>query len=202
MTAIAVQSERSSIQETVYNGQKKPISWAEFQKKYLHRDDKFKYEWVNGFVEKTPRTINQLQQIIFDNLVDFFDRLRSEGKVNGRLSAEVDTFFLDKVHRRPNGAYFSAAQRVLMAKSINQIPQFVIEIISTTDEINRVYAKMKNYRAAKVPVVWHIFPELQEVHIYHDLKMQICVVDMICSAAPVLPDFNIPLFDIFKDPID
>ena len=99
MTAIAVQAERHSFQKTFLNGQKKQISWVEFQKRYLHRDDKFKYEWVNGFVEKTPRTMNQLQQIIFDNLVDFFDKLRAEGKVNGRLSAEVDTFFLDKVHR-------------------------------------------------------------------------------------------------------
>ena len=89
-----------------------------------------------------------------------------------------------------------------MAKSINQVPEFVIEIISTTDEMNRVYTKMRNYRAAKVPVVWHIFPELQEVHIYHGLKMHICVGDMMCSAAPVLPDFNIALSDIFKAPID
>ena len=202
MTAIAFQTDRISVQKTLENGQKKRIEWAEFQKKYLHRDDKFKYEWVDGFVEKTARTMNQLQQIIFHNLVDFFDRLRTEGKVNGRLSAEVDTFFLDKVHRRPDGAYFSAAQRVLMAQSINQVPQFVIEVISTTDEMNRVYAKMKNYRAANVPVVWHIFPELKEVHVYHGLNMKICVGDVLCSAAPVLPDFNIPLLDIFKAPID
>ena len=202
MTAIAFQTDRISVQKNLTIGQKKRIEWAEFQKKYLHRDDKFKYEWVDGCVEKTPRTMNQLQQIIFDNLVDFFDRLRAEGKANGRLSAEVDTFFLDKVHRRPDGAYFSAAQRVLMAQSINQVPQFVIEVISTTDEMNRVYAKMKNYRAANVPVVWHIFPELQEVHIYHGLDMRICVGDVICSAAPVLPDFNILLSDIFKAPID
>lgn len=32
----------------------KLISWEAFEKKYLSREDRFKYEWVNGTVEKTP----------------------------------------------------------------------------------------------------------------------------------------------------
>jgi hypothetical protein len=28
----------------------KKISWENFQKKYLTREDRFKYEWVNGMV--------------------------------------------------------------------------------------------------------------------------------------------------------
>jgi len=39
--------------------QKKPrkISWETFQKKYLSKEDKYKYEWLDGIVEKTPRTM-------------------------------------------------------------------------------------------------------------------------------------------------
>lgn len=33
----------------------KSISWADFQKKYLSREDNYKYEWLNGIVEKTNR---------------------------------------------------------------------------------------------------------------------------------------------------
>ena len=53
---------------------KKPayILWEELQCKYLSREDKFKYEWVTGMVEKTERTMNQYQTFIAANLLDFF----------------------------------------------------------------------------------------------------------------------------------
>ena len=30
----------------------KPILWAYFERKYLSREDGFKYEWLNGTIEK------------------------------------------------------------------------------------------------------------------------------------------------------
>ena len=36
----------------------KKISWETFKNRYLSREDDFMYEWVNGYVEKTKRSIN------------------------------------------------------------------------------------------------------------------------------------------------
>jgi len=174
----------------------KLISWEQFQRKYLQREDKWKYEWVNGVVEKTPRSMNQLQQIILINLQEWLDKLRTPQLHLGKLLSEVDSFF-GKAHRRPDIAYFSEQQIAAIPKG-NQVPQFVIEIISSTDQMNLVHKKMRDYRSAGVPVVWHIFPELQEVHVYTGDDMTICRGEKLCSAEPVIQGFSIPAQEVFN----
>ena len=176
------------------------ISWESFKSKYLSREDGYKYEWLNGVVEKSKRTMDYTQFYIAQNLRDFFENLRFEKKVTGMLMPEGDVFFLDK-HRRPDIAYFDSQQIDSAADGINPTPKFVIEIISNTDAINRVNKKMQNYRAAKVEVVWHIFPQDQEVQVYFGDNLDTVNIkrgDMICSAGSTLPDFNMRVSDIFK----
>ncbi len=175
-----------------------PISWEAFERKYLTREDLFKYEWVNGLIEKTPRSMDQKQQYLYINLFKFLTELNLAGKASGHLLPEVDTFFLDKAHRRPDMAYFSDEQCKLMAEEVNQVPKFVVEVISTNDQINRVHKKMKNYRDAEVTVVWHIFPLLEEIHVYNGLTMNVCSGEMLCSAEPVIPHFKLSVNQIFK----
>ena len=197
MVATAIQ--KTSITQS--NGHSpKSISWVEFEKKFLSLEDGFKYEWVNGIVEKTPRAMNQNQYYLLDNLEAFLYQLKSQYPITGKFNTEIDTFFLDKVHRRPDSAYFTDAQRKLMAQSINQIPKFVIEVVSSRDQINAVHKKMQNYRDADVEVVWHIFPLLNEIHVYKGFSMSICKGDMLCSAEPVIPNFLISVHDVFKKP--
>lgn len=196
MAATAIQEKRFTPTMVVEKNQS--VTWHDFEKKYLIREDNFKYEWVNGLIEKTPRSMDQKQQFIYDNLSDFLTDLRIAGQASGRLSAEVDTFFLEKTHRRPDIAYFSDDQRKKMAQGINQVPKFVVEVISTKDQINLVHRKMQNYRDAEVDVIWHIFPLLNEIHVYNGLTMNICRGNMLCSAEPVIPNFKLSVNQIFK----
>lgn len=196
MVATVIQKKVNSPLTVV---QKQPtISWETFERKYLIREDFFKYEWVNGLIEKTPRSMEQKQQYIYNNLSDFLTDLRFAGKASGRLLPEVDTFFLEKAHRRPDIAYFSDEQCKLMAEEVNQVPKFVIEIISSKDQINRVHKKMQNYRDAEVEIVWHIFPLLKEIHVYKGLTMTVCSGEMLCSAEPVIPHFKLSVNQIFN----
>jgi Uma2 family endonuclease len=176
------------------------ISWKAFKSRYLSREDGYKYEWLNGEIEKTKRTMDYTQFYIVQNLRDFFEFLRFSNKINGILLTEGDVFFVGK-HRRPDIAYFTPEQIASAADGINPVPQFIIEIISNTDAINRVNKKLGDYRAANVKVVWHIFPQSQEVHVYCGDNLDTVYIkrdSAICSAEPVLPDFQMPVFDIFK----
>ena len=176
------------------------ISWEAFQRRYLSREDAYKYEWLNGTIEKTKRTMDKAQFYILRNLLEKFRELQFSNKTNGELITEGDVFFLEK-HRRPDIAFFTAQQIEDAADGINPVPKFVIEIISNTDAINRVNKKLQDYRAANVEVVWHIFPQSQEVHIYGGDNLDTVHIkrgDMICSANPTLSDFNMPVSDIFK----
>ncbi|WP_353481533.1 Uma2 family endonuclease [Haliscomenobacter sp.] len=176
------------------------ISWELFQRKYLSREDAYKYEWLNGVVEKTRRTVDYTRFYIIQNLQNFFYGLQSQSLMDGALITEGDVFFLNK-HRRPDIAYFSSAQIQAAADGVRPVPQFVIEIISNHDAINRVFLKMQDYRAAGVQVVWHILPLTGEVHVFTggDLRnMTVLTADMQCSAAPVLPDFELSVADVLN----
>lgn len=175
------------------------ISWEDFQAEYLTREDAYKYEWLDGIVEKTERAMNQNQFFILQNLLKFFRELLNAGKASGELISEGDTFFLEN-HRRPDISYFTNEQIARAARGENQVPQFVIEIISKNDVANKVQAKVQDYQRAEVQVIWHLYPELEEVHIYHGKQVTICSGDDLCSAAPVLPAFELRVNAIFQKP--
>jgi len=176
------------------------ISWEEFEKEYLVREDEFKYEWVRGQVVKTSRTINQHQYFILKNIERLFLQLRQMGKVSGELMTEIDTFFFENAHRRPDLAWFSEEQAASMAHRQNQVPNFIIEIVSDNDNADNLLDKLSDYADAHVEVVWLISPKLEQVHIYSGKSQGVYKGDMICSASPVLPEFQISVNDIFKKP--
>lgn len=194
MASTAVNIPGVAVQET--GEVQQPVSWQEFEQQYLGREDAFKYEWVRGAVVKTPRVMNQYQYFILDNLTEFFNRLRMENKASGKLYAEIDTFFQKNVHRRPDLAWFSDEQVARMARRENQVPKFVIEIISENDVVD----KLKDYHDAQVGVVWLISPNLEQVHIFAGGDSTICTGEMMCSAAPVLPGFEMSANAIFEKP--
>jgi Uma2 family endonuclease len=198
MTVTAVQQSKQSTAPAAKGGQPKHISWEQFQKRYLNREDGNKYEWVNGVVIKTKRTMDQSQYLILRNLRRIFTQLLVEKKVTGGFEAEVETFFLKGNFRRPDISYFTEEQEDKMANGeLQQIPPFVIEIISNNDQMNNVEDKMLDYQAAGVQVVWQIFPKQQVIHVYHGDQMTRHKAGQVVSAAPVLPEFRTGVEEVF-----
>ena len=114
----------------------------------------------------------------------------------------ADIFFGEN-HRRPDVAYLTDEQIARTAYGENQVPGFVIEVISKKDQMDLVHKKMDDYRGAGVKVVWHIFPSREQVHVYHGKnlsEMLVCMGVVLCSAAPVLPDFEMSANAIFQKP--
>jgi Uma2 family endonuclease len=179
------------------------ISWELFQQKYLTREDNFKYEWVDGLVVKTVRGIDKSQLYILHNLQAFFRQLQNNGKIEGDLIAEPDLFFLSN-HRRPDIAWLTQQQIYNLAEpEAYEVPRFLIEIVSTNDQINKVKAKMINYAEAGVEVVWQVFPAHRQVDVYSGTflhQMTVCRENDICTAAPTLPDFQLSVNEIFFKP--
>lgn len=94
--------------------------------------------------------------------------------------------------RRPDIAFFTNNQIEKAKEGNDEIPEFVIEVISENDNINKVEAKISEYYKAGVKVVWLILPEEKSVYVYTSRRdVKICIENDICSAAPVLPEFEI-----------
>jgi Uma2 family endonuclease len=113
--------------------------------------------------------------------------------------SEYDTKLSGIQLRRPDIAYLTKNQVQLGKNGEDVIPEFIIEIISGTDNINKVEEKITEYFKSGVKVVWNIMPEQQLVYVYTSRKsVKICNENDICSASPVLNDFEISVKSIFQ----
>jgi Uma2 family endonuclease len=186
----------TAVQEKTYSPTNVPapykISLGEFQKKYLSRKDNFKYEWVSGIVEKTPRIMNRNQTLIIQRLQRLFLTTKAHQEMS-ELVAELDMFLPTANRtRRADFGVLTAKQIIASANDDMSPARFVIEIISKNDQINEVGLKLIEYFKNGVEVVWVIFPTLKKVEVYRSLRdISICFDSDICSASPVLPDFQI-----------
>jgi Uma2 family endonuclease len=194
MSAAAV-AEFSNIKEKA----KRLITLEAFHNLYDNREDDYKYEWCNGVVEKTPRTMNRSQLLIVHNLSRLFLQTAAF-KNQGELEREVK-MFLPKANRSrvADLAYLTPAQIRETDDIRPGISEFVIEIISKNDKAEDIQEKLDQYFANGIKVVWHIFPKLKLVEVYSAPDIvKICRGTAVCSAAPVLPDFNIEAQDLFR----
>jgi Uma2 family endonuclease len=158
-------------------------------------EDGFKYEWNDGELIKFVG-MNRTQVFIYEALNQFFIE-KGLWKI-GTLISEYDVQLSGIQMRRPDIAFLSKGQIALTKRGEDEIPEFVIEIISGNDKANKVEEKTIEYFKAGVKVVWLIYPDNKTVQVYTSLKQaQICTDDDICSAKPVLPDFEIKVSEIF-----
>jgi Uma2 family endonuclease len=177
---------------------KKPrlISLQSFLKRYSDIEDGYKYEYNNGIIEKT-KTMNQEQTTLFAALLRVYITTQSfqEG---GTITSETNMNTTDVQLRKPDIAIYSADQLKLMRNGQNQIAEWVAEVISDTDNINRVNKKVEEYFEAGVKVVWHIFPNIETVYVYTAADVvTICKGSKICSGAPAVSDFEISAANLF-----
>ncbi len=158
-------------------------------------EDGFKYEWNDGELIKFVG-MNKTQFHIFGILNRLF--ISKGFWKEGTFVAEQDVQLSGIQMRRPDIAYFTIEQESNMKQGEDEIPEFAIEIISGNDKANKVEEKTIEYFKAGVKVLWLIYPDNKTVQVYTSLKQaQICTDDDICSAKPVLEDFEIKVSDIF-----
>lgn len=168
-----------------------PATFEEFLR--FEPTDGLKYEWNDGELIKFSGMKRRHLKII-QSLNLRFDATKAK-KNRGQLICEQDVMLTGIQMRRPDVAYFSDEQ--IQDEAGEVIPAFCIEVISPTDESEKVEAKRIEYFKAGVQVVWHIFPENGEVFVYTSAKtVQICSDDDLCSALPVLDDFVITVNEL------
>jgi Uma2 family endonuclease len=170
-----------------------PRTLAEFR--IWEPNDGFKYEWNDGELIKFTG-MDKKQLYIYDLLLELF--FEKGLKKTGTFVAEQDVKLTGIQMRRPDIAYFTKEQVLKTKEGEDEIPEFVIEIISNSDNINKVEEKINEYFKAGVKVIWNIYPDHKMVYVYTSRKqVQICTDDDICSAKPILAEFEISVNQIF-----
>ena len=159
-------------------------------------EDGYKYEWNDGELIKFTG-MKQEQWYVYEILNILL--IEKGYHKTGTLMAEPDIMLTGIQMRRPDIAYFTREQiRLGRINEVDIIPEFAIEVISTNDQIRQVRNKLNEYFKNGVKVVWLVYPNEQEVEVFTSYKqVKICTGDDICSASPVLPDFEISVSAIF-----
>lgn len=177
--------------------QPRRISKEEFLRRYSDKEDGYKYEWNGGLVEKT-RAMNQRQSILHGilNLIFIKTQMFKQG---GMFFAESEMDTTASQMRKPDLAIYSGEQVRQIKNGKKQVALWVGEVISPTDNADKINEKLDEYFLAGVRVVWHIFPAAKKVDVYTSPdNVTICRGKTICSGAPALPDFEIAAQDLFS----
>lgn len=162
-------------------------------------EDRFKYEWVNGVIEKSPKMITFENLYLVERLDDLFQSLKPALPERGMLFTQPESMTSNTQLRVPDMAYYTARQIAEAAKGgIPTIPEFIIEFISDNDPHPRVLAKLEEYFNAGARVIWLIVPQLKSVYVYtSSVDVMICKGERVCSAEPVIPGFKISAGALF-----
>ncbi|MCB1189598.1 MAG: Uma2 family endonuclease [Leptospiraceae bacterium] len=162
-------------------------------------DPGYKYEWNNGLLEADNK-LKFSEQILVDNIIRKYCQTDSFKKGNSLLP-EVECY-LSKVQsvKKPDICYLTKEQiKNSRQKSVDQVPSFVIEIISPSNTVSEIEKKIHDYFQAGTKVIWIIYPELCSVKVYYSPKqIKVCTENDICDAGDVISDFHITVNEIFQ----
>lgn len=184
--------QASQITETLPRTLEEFIDWEP--------NDGFKYEWNDGEIIQFTG-MKQAQFYIYDILLElFFDK---GYKKSHSMIAEPDVELTGIQMRRPDIAFYTKEQVKKGRKEETVIPAFAIEIISSNDQINQMEKKLVEYFKAGMQVVWVVIPSQRIVYVHsysNRREVKLCLGSDVCSAAPVLPDFEIQVDALLASP--
>ena len=101
--------------------------------------------------------------------------------------------------RIPDLAFFTAEQHFSAIKGQHPIPQLAMEFLSKGETAEDIADKINDYFSSGVKLVWYIYPKTEMIYAYSSPKdIKIYQGEDICSASPVIPDFQFQTKDIFR----
>lgn len=166
-------------------------------------DSEMLYEIVDGeIVEKDMGAYEILiANLIFEHLAPFV-RANKLGCATHEM-----VFYLKSVdqHCRPDLAFVSA-ERWPVTKGRPKtpaweiVPDLACEVVSPSNTMDEVVAKVREYFTAGVRLVLVVLPDDEQVYVY-DSPESITVVPKsgTLTAEPVVPGFRLPLAELFDD---
>jgi Uma2 family endonuclease len=179
-----------------YGKVKDYISKEEYRERFSDLEDGYKYEWNDGIIEKTE-SMKKYQALIEAAILRLFYTTEAFQK-QGMICAEMETDTSEVQIRKPDMAFYTAEQLNLMSDDIAQIPAWVAEIISKTDDLEEVQKKIVEYFNAGTQCVWIVLPQNKMVYVYTSISdVTVCKGETLCSGAPVLNDFQIKAHQLF-----
>ena len=158
---------------------------------------KYKYEWVDGELEKTDYMMKNTERGIVKRVRNAFYKTKAF-KEGGELFAETHVPVTETRVRIPDLCFFTSEQIEASEQGGFPVPAWAIEIISPNETGFKIERKALEYMKAGVKVLWQIYPNLRMVHVRTSANnTQLYFEADECTAAPALPDMKIEVNTLF-----
>ena len=180
----------------------KQITVAEFEQLLaLPQNQDRLLELIHGeIVEKMP---TEEHGLLSGNIITSLNNFVKPRRL-GRVGTEVrHRHAKDARNARLPDISFTSVKRPLVTKgSVPQFPELAVEIKSPDDTVRHLREKADYYLANGVQQVWLVYPEQQMVEVYTlDGDVELLFVGDQITGGELLPDFFMPVAEIFEDPL-
>jgi Uma2 family endonuclease len=179
----------------------------EFMQRY---SDEGPFEVVGGEIVPVTPQVTRSARIagrLFRKLADYVETHKlGEAFIEAPFVLTIDAKWV-KGSRVPDVMFIAAARLAQLAeddpdwdsKPLPLVPDLVIEVISPTDRLADVTAKIAGYLDDGVRMVWLIEPEAQTVTIYTPGSKQLTrlTAEDTLSGGDIVPGFELPLNTLF-----
>ena len=167
--------------------------FEQWQRQYVHEGSQ---EFVRGTVVDRGG-VSQKNALMFSFLGRQFVQTEAYSQ-GGTLAIRLDCYVSDTCLRVPDLSFYDADQIQGMDRKERQTTRFAIEILSDSESYRDVTDKIQDYFDADAQLVWYVVPEQQKIYVYTSPdELRVLKGDDVISAAPVLPDFQFTVADLF-----
>ena len=162
------------------------------------------YEVVDGQRKKLP-PMGASQTNIANVLLGFlipFARAQNLGRVRGEM---LFNFAAVNKQRRPDVAFVSyqrwpKAEPVPDTNAWDVVPELAVEVISPTETMVEVLAKVREYFHVGAQLVWLVLSSERLGYVYHSpTQIQVLTHADTLSGEAVVPGFQMPVATLFED---
>jgi Uma2 family endonuclease len=162
------------------------------------------YEVIDGQRRELPpmgaHEVNMASVLIA--LLGPFVRAKNLGRAVGEMLFNFPSL---KKQRRPDVAFVSYQRwqkgvPVPHANAWDVVPELAVEIVSPTDTMIEVMAKVREYFHVGVQLVWLVLPTERLVYVYTSrTQIQVITEADVLDGGMVVPGFQIPAAELFED---
>jgi Uma2 family endonuclease len=163
-----------------------------------------RYEFVDGHYEELPMSYREdgIASELGARLTMF---ARAQGLGRGRIGTLFRMSPAGRQERRPDVAFVSYGrwprQHALGGTNAAPVcPELAVEVVSPTDAVHDLLAKVHEYFAVGVLLVWVVLPNVRQVYVYESpTAVRILTEADELDGGTVLPGFRLPVRELFED---
>ena len=158
------------------------------------------YELIDGeIVQKMPdQTHGLIQAIIAAALVNYWKRV---GKGIPGVEVLHHVPGSPKNVRQPDVSFFvESSEPVVTRGAVPRLPDLAVEIQSPSNTIKQMRAKAAFYLEHGFKAVWIVYTDARVVEVVTEVETQLLNAEDTLTGGELLPDFSLPLEEIFVYP--